>query len=112
MLLFGIVFLFSHFMLALECQLMFFFSFFLRISYQIFPHFKLLHTKKKNQCFVLIAFSSLARSVLPIGSRPYVFYMSWNRASLHVRGSTGADHALLPPATPLSRISVKRLNAQ
>lgn len=91
---------------------MFFFSSFLRISYQIFPHFKLLHTKKKNQCFVLIAFSSLARSVLPIGSRPYVFYMSWNRASLHVRGSTGADHAPLPPATPLSRISVKRLNAQ
>lgn len=90
---------------------MFFFSFFLRISYQIFSLFKLLHTKK-NQCFVLIAFSSLARSLLPIGSWPYVFYMSWNRASLHVGGSTGAGHAPLSPATPLSRISVKRLNAQ
>lgn len=89
----------------------FFFLFFLRIRYQIFPLFKLLH-KKKNQCVVLIAFSSLARSLLPRGSWPYVFYMSWNRASLHVKGSTGADHAALPPAKPLSRISVKRLNAQ
>lgn len=85
----------------------FFFLFFIR-------YFRSLNccTDKKNQCIVLIEFSSLARSLLPIGSWPYLFYMSWNRANLHVRGSTGADHAPLPPATPLSRISVKRLNAQ
>lgn len=87
---------------------MFFFFFSEDKSYQIFPLFILLHTKKKNQCFVLIAFSSLARSLSPIGSMGTLL----ERASLHVGGSKGADNAPLPPVTPLSRISVKRVNAQ